>query len=58
MSDPGDDRGEMFRHHPLDDAAIEAFFTGQVADEELAPLAGLVEDLRSMAFCPAPPSTA
>ena len=53
MSGSGDYDTEMFRN-PLDDAAIEAFFTGQPADEELAPLAGLVEDLRSMTSGPAP----
>ena len=58
MSDPGDNEAEMFRHHPLDDAAIEAFFTGQPAGEGLAPLAGLVEDLHTMTRRPAPvPST-
>ena len=53
MTGSGDYSTEMFRN-PLDDAAIEAFFTGQPAGEELAPLAGLVEDLRSMASGPAP----
>ena len=54
MSDSGDYRTEMFRNHPLDDATIEAFFTGQPADEDLAPLAGFVEDLRSVTSGPAP----
>ncbi len=54
MSGCGDDDSEMPRHHPLDDAAIEAFLTGQLADEDLAPLAGLVEDLDSMTSGPAP----
>jgi len=44
----------MPRYHPLDDAAIEAFFTGQTADEALASLAGFVEDLHSMTSEPAP----
>ncbi len=58
MSHPGDDDTEMFRRPPLDDATIEAFFTGQQAGEELAPLAGLVEDLHSVTSGPPPaPST-
>jgi len=54
VSGCGDDDSEMPRHHPLDDAAIEAFFTGQPADEDLAPLAGFVEDLESMTSGPVP----
>ena len=54
MSGCGDYGSEMPGHHPLDDAAIEAFFTGQSADEGLAPLAGFVEDLAVMTSGPAP----
>ena len=54
MTGPGDYDVEMPGHHPLDDAAIEAFFTGQSADDALAPLAGFVEDLRSMTSGPPP----
>ncbi len=54
MTDGGDYDTEMPQRPQLDDAAIEAFFTGQLADEELAPLAGLVEDLHSMTTGPAP----
>jgi hypothetical protein len=54
MSGFDDYDNEMFRHPPLDDAAIDTFFTGQVAGDELAPLAGFVEDVRSMTSGPAP----
>ncbi len=54
MSGSGDYDTEMFRRPPLDDATIEAFFTGQPAGEELAPLAGLVDDLHAMTNGPAP----
>ena len=54
MSGFGDYDSEMPRHHPLADAAIEAFFTGRSADEDLAPLAGFVEDLASMTSGAAP----
>jgi len=54
VSGSGDYDTEMLRNHPLDDAAIEAFFTGQPVGEELAPLAGFVKDLRSMASGPVP----
>ena len=54
MSDPGDDDTEMLRRPPLDDATIEAFFTGHPAGEELSPLARLVEDLHSVTSGPAP----
>jgi len=54
VSGDGDYGTEMFRRPSLDDAAVEAFFTGHGADEELAPLAALVEDLHSMTNGPAP----
>lgn len=54
MSGSDDYDSEMFRPHPLDDATIEAFFIGQGADGELAPLAGFVDNVRSVASGPVP----
>lgn len=51
-SDDYDD--EMLRGDQYDDAAIEALFTGHGADGELALLAELAEDLRSVVSGPAP----
>ncbi len=54
MSGTGDYDTEMFRRHHIDDAALEAFFSGNGADEELAPLAAFAEELRSVASGPLP----
>ena len=54
MSDAGDNDTEMFRRHRIDDAAAEAFVTGNGADEELVPLAAFADELRAMAAGPPP----
>lgn len=51
----GDSSGEMHRRQDIGDAAIEAFFTGNGAGDEVPPsLAALAEELRDMAVGPAP----
>ena len=54
MSGAGDNDTEMFRRHRIDDAAAEAFFTGNGADDELVPLAAIADELRAMAAGPPP----
>ena len=54
MIGAGDYDTEMSRHHHIDDTAIEAFFTGNGAGDELAPLTAFADELRGMASGPAP----
>ena len=58
MSGFGDYDTEMFRRNDIDDAAIEAFFTGNGAGDELASLAGFAEELRAAATGPVPAPSA
>ncbi len=58
MSPFGDDGGEMPRHRPIDDRAVDALLTGSAPDEELASLSSFVADVRSAAEAVPLPSPA
>jgi hypothetical protein len=54
VSGSGDYDDEMPQRPPIDDAALEALFTGHLVDAELAPLAGFFRDARCLADGPLP----
>jgi hypothetical protein len=58
LSPVDDYDSEMFRRNHIDDAAIESFFTGNGAGEELGPLAAFADELRTWASGPVPAPSA
>ena len=53
-----DGEGEMNANELPDEVAVEALLKGRPLDPELAPMAGLIEDLRSLAQGPPPAPSA